>query len=415
MTEMDESTKRPREQEAGPEGRCETGRCGPRRWLSNATVLLSGVTLALLLAEGATRLLYPVPLHATDTFLAIDNRDGRGQREAGTRLRRNTEARHQQDEFDVGVQINSKGLRDDEIAYRKPAGEKRFLSVGDSFAFGLGVELEETYCKVAEQALGGQWHGINTGVPGWSTADELDFLRYEGFRYQPDLVVVCHFRNDLTDNALHSAYHLTDGGRAERMRPFTGYYDGPPEALAVQPVLERIQQRRAQPGPPPREAPTGWWAAHSNLYRLARQAVSRARYRFGRQRDKQVDKLVAQRQQRVRDRHQTERPLTGALLAEITRECRSREVPTIILLMPHPEETVAHGQSGMREELRDITSPAESLGARVVDLAPSLYEAGVERVYFGRDYHINAVGHRIVGELLADAIEQMEAEGATGS
>ena len=130
----------------GAVGQCcpATGRRGARRWAGNVVALLTSLMLALLFAEGGTRLLYPVPLHSTDTFLAAADGDGRARGEAGTRLRPDTEARHQQDEFDVGVRINSKGLRDDELPYEKPAAYTRdYLQVLNAAIAGPGeVDVE---------------------------------------------------------------------------------------------------------------------------------------------------------------------------------------------------------------------------------------------------------------------------------
>ena len=55
-------------------------------------------------------------------------------------------------EFRFVVRTNSIGLRDTEIPLRR-TGRKRVLAIGDSFTFGWGVRLEETWPKVLEAAL----------------------------------------------------------------------------------------------------------------------------------------------------------------------------------------------------------------------------------------------------------------------
>jgi len=80
------------------------------------------------------------------------------------------------------LKVNSKGLRDYEYDYHKPDNTYRILILGDSFAFGHGVELDETFPKILEKKLNKRandikYRVINAGVPSYATADELDFLK----------------------------------------------------------------------------------------------------------------------------------------------------------------------------------------------------------------------------------------------
>ena len=96
----------------------------------------------------------------------------------------------------IPVTINSRGLRNPEVAYEKPAGTVRVLNLGDSIAMGWGVREEETYGRQLEQMLnesaaGGQsFQVINAGVPGWNPENELAFLQAEGLKYDPDLILL---------------------------------------------------------------------------------------------------------------------------------------------------------------------------------------------------------------------------------
>jgi hypothetical protein len=96
----------------------------------------------------------------------------------------------------IPVDINSHGLRNEETTYEKPAGTFRILNLGDSIAMGWGVRLEETYGKQVEVMLnkqaepGVRYEVINTGVPGWGVDSELAFLKTEGIRYDPDMVLL---------------------------------------------------------------------------------------------------------------------------------------------------------------------------------------------------------------------------------
>jgi len=103
----------------------------------------------------------------------------------------------------IPVKINSKGLRDREYSYEKEEGTFRILVLGDSFTEGLQVPVEDTFCKVLEIELNRtekKFEVINAGFPGVGTDYELLFMRREGWKYRPDLVILSFFGNDIYDN-----------------------------------------------------------------------------------------------------------------------------------------------------------------------------------------------------------------------
>ncbi len=100
------------------------------------------------------------------------------------------------------IRTNSMGFRDGEFAVPRPAGTFRILSLGDSYAFGWGVALEETYAKRLEQALRSEYPGsklevLNGGVPSYESWRELKLLERIGPVLQPDLVICQVADNDL--------------------------------------------------------------------------------------------------------------------------------------------------------------------------------------------------------------------------
>lgn len=94
----------------------------------------------------------------------------------------------------ITYRINSLGLRDDETHHAKPPGTYRIVLLGDSRTFGYGVPIEQHFSRLLE-AYFERLEVINMGVSGFGVDQELLFLREEGFRYQPDLVMayVAHF------------------------------------------------------------------------------------------------------------------------------------------------------------------------------------------------------------------------------
>jgi lysophospholipase L1-like esterase len=168
--------------------------------LGRVALAVLGLILALLVLEGGVRLMgiappaAPLPPlwepHPYMGWFHIPNGGGLWYSEYG--------------EYQADVHINARGLRDREIGYDNPQDAYRILVLGDSYAEGLHVTLEETFAKQLESRLEGgdrPVEVINGGVSGWGTDQEAIFYAVEGFRYEPDLVLLLLFtRNDILNN-----------------------------------------------------------------------------------------------------------------------------------------------------------------------------------------------------------------------
>jgi hypothetical protein len=85
---------------------------------------------------------------------------------------------------EIEYRVNSKGLRDDEHAYEKPAGKKRIVIVGDSRTFGFGAPIEKHFTRLLEGYCN-DTEVINLGVSGFGVDQELLFLQGEGMNTSP--------------------------------------------------------------------------------------------------------------------------------------------------------------------------------------------------------------------------------------
>jgi len=93
------------------------------------------------------------------------------------------------------ISINSKGCRDYEREY-EGQGKFRILALGDSFTLGHGVEFEESFLTILETSLNlkkDSFEILKCAVPGGGPRDYLRFLKKEGHKYNPDLVMVNFF------------------------------------------------------------------------------------------------------------------------------------------------------------------------------------------------------------------------------
>jgi hypothetical protein len=108
--------------------------------------------------------------------------------------------------FDTGtgarsaVRTSSDGFRGPERPVEKGT-RRRVAGIGDSLMFGWGVEQGADYLSVLERRLSegssqAAWEALNTAVPGYNAAMEVETLKTKVLKYHPDLVVYGFCPND---------------------------------------------------------------------------------------------------------------------------------------------------------------------------------------------------------------------------
>jgi hypothetical protein len=221
-----------------------------KRGLASLGLIIISLCAAALVGEGLVRLVMDVPV-APQMFASDPVTD--------FRLKSNTRERFN---WPGGVKFswttNSRGYRAArEFAVPKPVSMRRVLFVGDSFTFGQGVNDDETFAAQTERRLKQlcpttPLEIVNTGVPGFSTSQELAFLEREGLALEPDVVVLGFYGNDPQDN-LRRGVHFLVGDTLVR-RP-----------AAAQPHIYRVKKFIDKvPG-------YAWLTEHSHLLNLMRR------------------------------------------------------------------------------------------------------------------------------------------------
>ena len=103
------------------------------------------------------------------------------------------------------VTVNNLGLRGAvDLPPAKRAGTFRVLCLGDSYTFGAYVDDSETWPAQLETVLREKHPDqsievINGGISGFTIVDELAFVKEQGLRLSPDVVVLGFVLNDLAD------------------------------------------------------------------------------------------------------------------------------------------------------------------------------------------------------------------------
>jgi hypothetical protein len=312
----------------------------------------------------------------------------------------NTTTRKKTSEFDIKFAINSKGLRDDEIPYDKPAGEYRILVCGDSFTLGYTVDRHDLFVDLLERALqqsGAKAQVINGGTEGYSTDQEMLWLRQEGLKYQPDLVVLAFYQNDIYWNGQESYFGK---GKPRLLRSGNGIQVENPDLKET----ERF----------------GWLARHSAL--AGTWANLRTAMRYG----ETMQAPLANGQYMPREEWvviSNEPPFitdgyayTELALRGFKKTLAEQKIPGLVALIPSREQVQDESQKDyatkfkLREGEWDPNLPTQkvgaicaSLGLDIVDPLPELraaYKKTQEPLYFAKDWHLNADGNRILADVL---------------
>jgi tetratricopeptide (TPR) repeat protein len=104
------------------------------------------------------------------------------------------------------IVINEKYIRSNTpTSYQKPPKEFRILCLGDSVFFGPGVQFNELFSYQLEKLLNTNsketnFKVINASVPAWGPLEYFVYLKNEGHKYSPDLIIISNFPDDFRQN-----------------------------------------------------------------------------------------------------------------------------------------------------------------------------------------------------------------------
>jgi lysophospholipase L1-like esterase len=359
-----------------------------RTWRLRVIAALLGLAAALATTELSLRLFLPQPLGVSYRAPSGLTLHVPG---ASVRFRRL--------EFDNMIHINSLGLRDREISVRKPRGVFRVLVLGDSFAEGKQVALEETFPKRLERALEERfpqrrWEVINGGVSGYGTADEIKFFELLGSTFDPDLVILefC-VGNDVGNNAASPYFRLHDS-RLEEL---------PLERPTARELwLARLRE---------------FGAAHSHVYQFLRD-------RYHRTASSAPEALEESPVQIVMPADEAGWRLTEALLdrlLELVDEAGARfflvAIPQRVQVYDDEWRASTGHRAGdatrVEPQLR-LIAYARRLLLPFVDPLSDLHDANAGgRTYYRIDGHLNARGHRIVADAILESLVKFGLVGET--
>lgn len=400
-----------------------------RSWLKKGGAVLFGIAFALVILEIAVRILHigsggfwePYSLYG---WRNIPNAKG-------------WESCY--GECQVFVEINSNGLRDDEIPFEKPAATQRVFLLGDSLTAGMQVSLEDTFGKVAEQVMrqgltSNNWQIINGGVNGFGTDNELMFFREEGRKYQPDIVVLgIYLANDVYNNSLeletslggnsHKPYFSLDqdGQLVLHNYPVEGtdnlfikagtflkkHFQLPrfiAQVLslrknvppALQPLVELVSgQRGAQQTSQQEETST---EGNNGGGQASGQSGRRASI-CAQEYVPQVEEAWA---------------ITKALILQLNAEVEKEGAQLVVLAIPAAPQLIIPPEgknwycTRPNEELNTFLDESEIAYLDLLDDFRQYTLDGGGPLYYQTDFHLNADGHQMAGQLLGEYLVELK-------
>lgn len=305
----------------------------------------------------------------------------------GSRIRRKTA------EFDVTLELDGQGLRDDFRSAKdlaKAQGTFRILFLGDSFVNGYAVSRDDLFVDLLEQAYATEGRNIeivNAGVQGYSTDQQLLWLQTHGKKFRPDLVVAFPYENDIWWNG--SATYL------EEAKPF----------FSEQGVLER----EILPTPDSKSWLAG--TAVGGLPRLFR-SLPTVDVEGQQVAVETSSRLASPPPQTLAAEAQTKRLIQR--MAEVSREIGAArfvvspiaskgqmEAPMDVQPTSDPVSADPHRPYRLFEQA------AVAAGVTVVETLPNLREAAKAgtTLYYERDFHLNGRGNAVLAHALYGALD----------
>lgn len=280
--------------------------------------------------------------------------------------------------------INSRGIRsDNEIPYEKAPGVRRIVVLGDSFGMGYEVSLSDSFTSQMSSFLktqGVNVEVVNLSVSGHGNAEQYIMLINEGFKYNPDMVLLQWHSTDIQDNIRSGLFALEQGSLVPKNKTYL-------PGVEISKTLFEIPGYR-------------FMAENSQLYSYFREKIAMEikdimvtwRSRTKSTKVPSAEQIAAAKEYREK--------LTVALIDKIRQDCRQRNISFLLLDIPRIRgKTEFWSVFPMRY--------AESLGLNYYCPVDDFKKAAGHKIYWEKGHgHLTPLGCEIVAKGLTDYILQ---------
>ncbi len=370
------------------------------------------ICFALLLGEVALRVFYPQAVIGFSGPLFTKSEENLTLLKSGVR------GTHLSREFEIRIAANTQGYRDREWNLDAERDSCRILFLGDSFLFGWGVEQDEVFVSRLQASGYGQLY--NAGMPndGFPLYARRAAVHVKELR--PDFVVLCAYANDYTafrrelgtptdpTETPKPAARAADSAATPRTVKHEAGGDQDAERRRGEPVLFRVKKA----------------IQSAHIYRLTYRVlrenplISRL---IGRAYHDQLTRQIFREEFSL----YTDRPnLLDRVwprvhdnLEQILAICRENGASLVVLQIPpgyavdRPAMERLLKITGIEEDSLDLGTVSRQLrdycresGLEFLDPTDRLRQASASGtpMYYKIDLHLNAQGHGVLADFLAD-------------
>lgn len=284
------------------------------------------------------------------------------------------------EEYHVNVKINSLGMRDYEnnAASLGHKGGYKIMGIGDSYTFGEGVELDQSYLALLENMLRQEYAPreitvFKAGVPGYGTKQEVELLKKRISLLKPDLVIMALLADEYQRS--NDPYAYLEGYIVDRSKVDKLYLVG-----------GRLYSSRAK------NKKLGLIDAAIKHYYLTPQFMQ---HTFKTIRKRNKPKSPRQNLPLNKEQLRQKFSYTLLLLKEFKGLCEANGAKPMLILI-----------EGDERQNEYLYQQASALGIPTLDLLPYFKKAAEDNIpyHFQRDKHWNPQGHKICAWALYDFI-----------
>jgi lysophospholipase L1-like esterase len=242
------------------------------------------------------------------------------------------------------------------------------MVIGDSFTFGKGVNLEETYAKQLERLLRDanfSCEVMNCGVIGYVMWQNLEVLKRKALSYQPDLVILGVFLNDIG----RSIPPYKDPSDWKGSNPFEKRTPGVTDRFYTLNSLKNwIEERKKSIKP---EGKTSTW------YKIM----------YGKMETRVYSEFVD-------------------AMNEFVYTAKSAGSKVLVVMIPDAAQLHDRDRQSIN---RFVSDTCRRIGVPFVDTTPRFEQVEDPRplYLFPLDPHTSPEGHRLIAETIAEQIEKL--------
>jgi hypothetical protein len=303
-------------------------------------------------------------------------------------------------EFSVPVALNSSGFRDREFGSKRE-GAIRIVGVGDSFTFGNGVAMEETFLKRLESCLSSNSQPpievLNCGVPAYSPQQEFRLVEECRSTLKPDIVILGFFvGNDFVESG-----DLYDSTGVPTLKVESGALISDKKSDQERGIIRKMSR-------PFRH----FFSTRSHLYVFLRNRSSELLSRFGLHAFNLPPEFC---EKRFSTRMEQNWNLTQTIFRNLASSTANNSQRLIVLILPTSYQVYQKTWNQYIAALQldpsnyDLDKPQRILrdffddqDIEYVDALPGLRQNIHAPLFFPIDGHLTPQGHQLVAQQLCD-------------